>query len=302
MFNRSPLSSSRLLLIWLLAGTLHSGEIERAADSPQPKSPAESAACIRLPEGFRIELVASEPLIQEPSCIAFDEYGRLFVTELHGYNVEGELDVKELNKTGKLDKEVRRLRWEFMDGEVAKKAKQLQYGKLKMLTDKDGDGQMDSADVWADDLPPAYGVIPAYVGVVVVAAPDILFLADRDGDGKAEVRRTLFTGFHKREMERGINNPRLGPDHWIYVGAGRHAATIRRPEGIGDRESKELPPVKLGNSDFRINLFTREIEPVTGQVGTFGLAMNDVGDRFPCSGGQPAIYGSEPNLTEYFMK
>ena len=278
------------LLLCLLCHVSSAAEIERAADAPQPLSPEESASRMRLPDGFRIELVASEPLIQEPSCIAFDEYGRLFVTELHGYNVEGELDVVELNKTGKLDREVRRLRWEFIGGEVAEKAKQLQFGKLKLLTDKDGDGRMDSAEVWADDLPPAYGVIPAHGGVVVVAAPDILFFADRDGDGKADVRKTIFTGFHKREMERGINNPRRGPDNWIYVGAGGHGGTIRRPESIYDDDAKELPPVELSHSDFRINLVLREIEPVTGRVGTFGLAMNDVGDRFPCSGGQPAVY------------
>ena len=282
----------RALAILLLGTSCLAAEIQRAPDAPQPKSPADSAACVRVPAGFRLELVASEPLIQEPSCIAFDEFGRLFVTELHGYNVEGELDVAKLNKTGKLDTEVRRLRWEFMGGEVAEQAKRLQYGKLKLLTDTDGDGKMDKAEVWADDLPSAYGVIPAYGGAVVVAAPDIIFLADRDGDGKAEVRKTLYTGFHKREMERGINNPRRGPDNWIYIGAGGHGGTIERPDTIFPRPAgaKPLPTVELGHSDFRINLATAAIEPVTGRVGTFGLAMNDIGDRFPCSGGQPAVY------------
>ena len=257
-------------------------EVQKASDAPQPMSPAESASKMRLPEGFRIELVASEPVIQEPSCIAFDELGRMFVTELHGYNVEGELDVAELNKTGKLDKQVRRLRWEFMGGEVAKKAKQLQYGKVKLLLDTDGDGQMDNSEVWADDLPAAYGVIAARGGIIVVAAPDIVFLADRDGDGKVDERETLFTGFHKREMERGINNPRWGLDNWIYVGAGGHGGTITGPH------LKES--VELQHSDFRIKADGSAIEPVTGRVGTFGLTMNDLGDRFPCSGGQPAIY------------
>ena len=266
MVRRFPHVASLLLcaLSQLACPYFVSGEIQRAKDAPQPLSATESARRIKLPDGFRIELVASEPLIQEPSCIAFDEYGRLFVTELHGYNVEGELDVAELNKTGKLDTQVRRLRWEFMGGEVAERAKQLQYGKLKLLVDSDGDGRFDAAEVWADDLPPAYGVIAAHGGVVVVAAPDILFLADRDGDGKADVRRTIFTGFKKREMERGINNPRRGPDNWIYVGAGGHGGTIRRPESIFDEKAEELPPIELGHSDFRINLATREIEPVTG--------------------------------------
>ena len=257
-------------------------QIKPADDAPQPKSPQESASLMALPEGFRIELVASEPLIQEPSCVAFDEFGRMFVTELHGYNVEGELDVAELNKTGKLDKEVRRLRWEFMDGDIAKKAAKLQYGVVKMLTDTDGDGRMDKADVWANDLPPAYGVVPARGGIIVVAAPDIVFIKDKDGDGKPDHRETLFTGFTVRTLERGINNPRWGIDNWIYVGAGGEGGTITGPR------LKE--PVKLRHSDFRIKADGTAIEPVTGRVGTFGLTMNDNGDRFPCSGGQPAIY------------
>ena len=257
-------------------------QIQPAHDAPQPMSPAESAAQMQLPAGFRVELVASEPLIQDPSCLAFDEHGRLFVCELHGYNVEGHLDVVELNKTGLLDTKVRRLRWELLGGKIAEQAAQLQYGVVKMLTDTDGDGVMDKARVWANDLPPCYGVVPALGGIIVVAAPDIVYLADRDGDGAVDVRETLFTGFQVAVLERGINNPRWGLDNWIYVGAGSHAGTIRGP--YLDK------PVELGNQDFRIRADGSAIEPVSGSVGTYGLALNDVGDRFPCSGGQPAIY------------
>ncbi len=269
------------------------GEVQKAEDAPRPLSPQQSAALLRLPDGFRIDLVASEPLIQEPSCITFDEQGRMFVTELHGYNVEGEIDVAKLNKTGELDTEVRRLRWEFIGGEVAEEAKHRQYGKIKLLTDTDGDGQMDKVDVWADDLPAAYGVIAARGGIIVVAAPDIVFLADRDGDGKPEVRERLFTGFKKREMERGINNPRWGLDNWIYVGAGGHGGTITGPH--------LEKSIELQHSDFRIKADGSAIEPVTGRVGTFGLALNEVGDRFPCSGGQPAIYAL-PMLHEALIR
>ena len=256
--------------------------IAPAADAPQPMTPAASAACIRLPDGFRIELVASEPVIQDPSCIAFDERGRLFVCELHGYNVEGHLDVSELNKTGVLDKKVRRLRWELMGGKIAEQARALQYGVVKLLSDSDGDGVMDRAEVWADDLPPCYGVLAARGGVIVVCAPHIIYLADTDDDGRVDVRETLYTGFQATVLERGINNPRWGLDNWIYVGAGRHAGTIRGPR---------LPqPVVLGNQDFRIQADGSAIEPVSGNVSTFGLAMNDIGDRFPCNGGQPAMY------------
>ena len=256
--------------------------IQPAKDAPQPLSPAASAARIRLPEGFRIELVASEPVVKEPSCIAFDEHGRLFVCELHGYNIEGHLDVTQLNKTGQLDMKVRRIRWELQGGAIADAAAKLQFGVVKLLSDSDGDGVMDRAEVWADDLPPCYGVVPARGGIIVVCAPDIVYLADRDEDGKPEVRETLFTGFRTTVLERGINNPRWGLDNWIYVGAGGNGGTITGPRLAG--------AVELRHSDFRIRSDGSAIEPVSGRVGTFGLTMNDIGDRFPSTGGRPAMY------------
>ena len=276
---------NRLLLSLLLATFVYGQNpppIQPAADAPQPLSPQQSAAQVRLPAGFSLELIASEPLIQEPSCVAFDERGRLFVCELHGYNVEGHIDVAELNKTGTLDKKVRRIRWELQGGKIAEEAAKRQYGVVKMLIDSDGDHVMDKAEIWAEGLPPCYGIIPARGGILVTCAPDIVFLADRDGDGKPEIRETLFTGFRTRVMERGVNNPCWGLDNWIYVGGGGEGGTIRGPH--------LKQPVQLGNTDFRIKPDGSAIEPVSGRVGTFGLTLNDVGDRFPSTGGQPAMY------------
>ena len=256
--------------------------VQPAADAPKPLSPAESAARMQLPDGFRIELVASEPLIADPSCIAFDERGRLFVCELHGYNIEGYLDVQELNKTGVLDKEVRRLRWELQGGKIAEEAAKRQYGSLKLLLDDDKDGRMDRVEVWADDLPPCYGVVAANRGVLVVCAPHIYHFPDRDGDGRPEERVELFRGFQLKILERGINNPRWGLDNWIYVGAGSEGATVRGPN-LGES-------VRLGRSDFRLRADGSALEPVNGSVGTFGMTINSIGDRFPATGGRPATY------------
>jgi putative membrane-bound dehydrogenase-like protein len=269
--------------VLLFLGLPHSSaDIEKAADAPQPLSPGESAKRIRLPKGFRIELVASEPVVTEPSGIAIDEHGRLFICELHGYNIEGHLDTEALNKTGKLDTQVRRIRWEFLGGEVAEEAEKHQFGKLKLLIDTDGDGIMDQAKVWADDIPPCYGIVPAEGGIIVACAPHIMFYADRDGDGVPEVRETLFTGFEVDTIERGINNPIWSVDNWIYVGSSGGGGTITGPHLKN--------PVKLGSSDFRIKADGTAIEPVNGSVGTFGMTMNQVGDRFPSSGGGPANY------------
>ena len=187
--------SIRLLALVMIATPL-GAEIPKPDDAPQPKAPAESKKCFKLPEGFRIDLIASEPLIRDPSCLAWDERGRLFVTEIHGYNLEGHLDVRELNKTGELDLSIRRVR---VDEAMKAEARKGQRGSLKLLRDRNGDGRMDEVIVWADDLPAAYGVVPARGGLIVMAEPHIFFFADTNGDDKPDVRERIFTGFEREK-------------------------------------------------------------------------------------------------------
>src|SRR6266545_3618708 len=204
--------SLKFVLVACLAANLASAQIPKPTDAPRPMSPEQSAAAFKLPDGFRMEVVASEPLIASPSAVCWDERGRMFVCELHGYNLAGQLDIEELNRTGKLDTQVRRVQ---ADEKFKRAAKAGTFGVVKLLRDTNGDGRMDAADVWATNLPPIYGLVPARGGVIVACAPDIVFLADRYGDGKAETRDVLFTGFPTGELERGINAPQWGADGWI---------------------------------------------------------------------------------------
>ena len=185
--RRALLRDRRLIIerLWLLAAIFlgvvspSTAQIPKPTDAPRPLSPEESAKRFHVPAGFRVDLVAAEPLIHEPSGVCWDAQGRMFVCELHGYNLEGQYDIEELNKTGELDHLVRRL-----DADPAAKqaAAADTYGTVKLLSDTDGDGRMDKASTWADRLPPCYGVCPAQDGVIVVCAPSIVYLADRDGD------------------------------------------------------------------------------------------------------------------------
>ena len=275
--TQSCLRSIYIVVIFVACGTVHTAtasgaddEIRPATDRPKPKSPEESAKCVKLLPGFMLDLVAAEPLLREPTAMCFDDSGRLFVCEIHGYNLDGYLDIVELNKTGKLDREVRRVRHATPQSQA--EAMKETYGTVRMLRDTDGDGRMDKSDVWADRLPPCYGVIAVRDGVIVVCAPDIVFLADRDGDGRAEVRETLFTGFSREYIERGISNPRWGPDNWIYVAAGGGGGQVTGP-GLSK-------PVSIGHTDFRFKPDGSAIEPVTGTEYMFGLTMTDFGDRF----------------------
>ena len=253
------------------------GQISKPADAPKPLSPAESAKLVNLPPGFRLELVAAEPLVRQPSGICWDAHGNLFVSELHGYNIEGQFDIEELNKTGKLDRVVRRI---AANEDAMRRAEKEQFGTVKRLIDSDGDGVMDHAEVWADRLPACLGICPARGGIIAICAPDIVYLADRDGDGRAEVRETLFTGFKFGVIERRINSPQWGPDNWIYIDGGQ-GGRITGPS---------LPaPVDIPVTGFRIKPDGSAIEPISGHTSTYGFTFNADGDRFVISTGTPGI-------------
>jgi putative membrane-bound dehydrogenase-like protein len=269
-----------LVLLALLCSTrAGSAQIPVPTDTPKPMSVAESAKAVKLPPGFKLEIVAAEPLVREPSNMCWDERGRLFICELHGYNQEGQFDIDELNKTGKLDKEVRRF---FADPKHIEAAKKEQYGTIKMLVDSTGTGKYDKAVVFADKLPACYGMVPYKGGLIVACAPDIMYLADRDGDGVAEVREVLFTGFGEELMERRINDPHWGPDGWVYFGRGGPVKTITGP--------KLKAPVVLPNTDFRIKPDGSAIEGITGGTKTIGFTWTDWGDRFVISTNTPALF------------
>ena len=265
-----------LCLLVLISAVVHA-QISIPDDAPQPLSPAESAAAVSLPHGFSLNILAAEPLIRNPSGVCWDQQGRLFVCELHGYNMEGQYDIEELNKTGKLDREVRRI---SAPEEAIKKAEQDQTGSVKRLIDADGDGVMDKADVWADDLPACFGLVPARDGVIVVCAPEIVFLADRDNDGFAEVRETLFAGFRTGVLERRMSAPQWGVDNWIYVAAG--GGTITGPA--------LKSPIEMPHNDFRFKPDGSAIEPLHSGTGTFGFTFSTSDDRYVISTSTPAIY------------
>jgi putative membrane-bound dehydrogenase-like protein len=253
-------------------------KIPPAADAPQPLPPEESRKCFRLPDGFRIDLVAAEPHLAEPTGITFDPRGRIYVSELHGYNLDGYYDIIELNKTGVLDKAVRRIPATRAAEERAAKDT---FGTVRLLQ-TDDQGRVVSSAVFADRLLPCYGVVAAREGVIALCAPEIIYLADPGRTGKATVRQTLFTGFGVGEIWSRISNPHWGPDNWIYAAAGMASGgTIRGPHLKGE--------VRLGNTGFRFKPDGSRIEPVSGGTSGFGLAFDDWGDRFLCTNQQHVL-------------
>jgi putative membrane-bound dehydrogenase-like protein len=215
-----------------------------------PLSPREELATFRVPKGFRVELVACEPNVVDPVAIAFDEDGRLFVAEMRGYPNKGV-------GTGNISS-----------------------GKIKLLEDRDGDGFYERSTTYADGLRFPTSVMPWKGGLLVALAPDLVYIPDTKGLGKADRRRTLYTGFELANIQQLVNSLQWGLDNWVYGCAGQSGGTIRSPE------NPKMRPLKLFSRGLRFHPERPgSLEPTSGG-GQFGLAADDWGNWFTATNSQ----------------
>ena len=157
----------------------------------QPMSSADSLKSIQMPKGWNVELVAAEPLIEDPVNIAFGADGSVWVVEMGDYPLGGP-------KTG----------------------------CIKRLLDSDGDGKLDSSRIFLDKLPFPVGVYPWRDGIVVACAPDVFFTRDADHDGVADERRILLTGFPLANQQHRVNGFTYGLDHRLHIGTGSEVKEV----------------------------------------------------------------------------
>ena len=204
------------------------------------RSPEASLRSIRVPAGFTVELVASEPLVKDPIAFDWGADGRLWVVEMGDYP----LGVDGKGKPG---------------------------GQVRILEDPDGDGRYDKVTVFLDGLGFPTGVMPWRKGVIVACAPDIFYAEDRDGDGKADHRETLFTGFVEGNQQHRVNGFELGLDGWIYGANGDSGGTIL------SKKTGETTAIR--GRDFRFRPATGAFEAASGQT-QFGRHRDDWGDWF----------------------
>ena len=179
--------------------------------APAPLSPEEALKSFRLPPGFRIELVAAEPMIETPVAISFDDQGRMFVVEMRGYMRD-------------------------VDGTTEKEP----IGRVSLLTDTDGDGRMDRASSFADNLVMPRGVMPVKGGALIAEPPNLFFCRDLDGDGEAETRTIVASdyGTFGGQPEHMANTPTWAMDNRIYsagygVSFRAQGDTWQRGPGLG---------------------------------------------------------------------
>jgi putative membrane-bound dehydrogenase-like protein len=223
--------------------------IERLERVP-PRSPEQSLQALQPLAGFRVELVAAEPLVRSPIALDFDEDGRMYVVEYPEYN-----DHAATRPHGK--------------------------GAIRRLEDHDGDGRYEHAIAFAEDVPFASGVLCYGGGVFIAAAPDLLYLKDTTGDGVADVRERVLTGFERDHAgEAMLNGLRWGLDHRVHFSTGMAGGQVRRADRPGD------PLVSVRNMGIALDPRTREWS-LTGGGGQYGMAFDNWGRKFVCSNSTP---------------
>jgi putative membrane-bound dehydrogenase-like protein len=223
------------------------GQIPPAAG---PLTPQEELATFRVPKGFTVQLVASEPNVVDPVAMCFDERGRLFVCEMRGYPNGGVGTGIETR------------------------------GRIVCLEDRDGDGVFETQTVFAEGLRFPMGVQPYKGGLLVAVAPDILYLEDTDGDGKADKTTVLYTGFNLANIQQMVNSLQWGLDNWIYGCAGSDGGVITSPQ------APMMPAVSLRNRGLRFRPWQPgSLEP-TSSGGQYGLTADDYQRWFTATNSQ----------------
>jgi putative membrane-bound dehydrogenase-like protein len=146
-------------------------------------------------------------------------------------------------------------------------------GTVRLLEDTDTDGRPDKNTLFADGLRFPTSVCPVRDGILVSAPPDIVFLADRDGDGRAEVREVWFTGFLPGVTDSNFNGLRWHMDGRVHGVNGGNGGLVVRPD-------HPVAPVRLGELDFAFDPRTREFATTWPTGGGFGLVFDNAGRSF----------------------
>ncbi|MDO3383706.1 PVC-type heme-binding CxxCH protein [Gilvimarinus algae] len=207
--------------------------VEPAPRFQEAFSVADSMALTMVPEGFELQLFVSEPDIVNPVAFTWDEKGRLFVVESVDYPND-RVDSGAGND------------------------------RITMCEDTDLDGRADRCEVFADNLSVPTGIMAYNGGFIVSQAPDFLFLKDTTGDGKADLREVLNTGWGTRDTHAGPSNLQYGHDNHLWGSVGYSEA----PE---DENGESFQ-----NGLYRMNLDGSEIEPVAQlSNNAWGLAFNE---------------------------
>ncbi|MEK6237901.1 MAG: HEAT repeat domain-containing protein [Planctomycetales bacterium] len=249
-----PLPGILLPAVLLASGVLigASTGVALAAEPPDPfkdrlpripsTSPADALKTFTVAPGFRVEQVAAEPLVADPIAAAFDEQGRMFVVEMRGYSEDADQNL----------------------------------GVIRLLTDADADGRFEKSRVHVDNLSWPTAVICWDGGIFVAAAPDVWYCKDTTGDGRADLREKVFTGFGRSNVQGLLNSFRWGLDNRIHGQTSSSGGTVR------NLKRPDAAAVSVRGRDFSFDPRTWDFRAESGG-GQHGMCFDDWGNKFVCS-------------------
>ncbi len=220
-----------------------------------PRSPRDEQKALHAPPGFEIQLVAAEPDIQKPLNLAFDDRGRLWVTDTVEYPYPAKPGVKPRDT-------------------------------VKILSDFGTDGRARSITTFADGLNIPIGLLPlsSAKAALVYSIPNIHLLEDVDGDGRADARRVLYGVFETRDTHGMTNAFTWGFDGWVYACHG-----FANTSKVSGSDHKSI--VMNSGHVYRMRPDGSHAEYVThGQVNPFGLAFDPLGNLYSCDCHSRPIY------------
>ncbi|MCA9264697.1 MAG: c-type cytochrome [Planctomycetales bacterium] len=245
-----PRSTHTLFLV-LLVNCLFAATT--GAQEVPPLAPDQARQAIHVRAGYRVELLAAEPLVQDPVAIDWGIDGKLWVAEMADYP----LGLDGQGKPG---------------------------GRVRYLEDLDGDGVYDRSTLFLEGLSFPNGIMAWNAGVLITAAPAILYAEDQDGDGRADVTRELYTGFLDGNQQLRVNGLRWGLDNLIYCASGGHHANYGKDRHVTIVATGEQ--VALGSRDFRFDPDRHTLEPQSGP-SQFGRNRDAWGNWFGVQNSHP---------------
>jgi putative membrane-bound dehydrogenase-like protein len=222
----------------------------------EPISPQDSMKHVVVPPGFELKLVASEPDVKKPICMAFDERGRLWIADTFDYP-------NNMQRPG--------------EG----------HDRITICASTRGDGVADKLTVFADKLSIPTSIVFASGGIIVAQAPDMLFLKDSTGSDHADVRKVLYHGWGTRDTHAGPSNLRWGFDNWIYgtVGYSGFDGTVN-----GEHVQFGEGVFRMKPDGSKLEFLG------TTSNNTWGVGFSEDGNVFgSTANGDPAWYLSIPN-------
>ncbi len=204
-----------------------------------PLAPEQARLALKVPEGFDIQLFASEPDIGKPLNMAFDHRGRMWLTQSFEYP--------------------------FPDTTGSPK------DRISILEDRDGDGRADEIKTFADALNIPIGIVAVADGAIAYSIPHIYHLIDKDGDDQVDERKVLFSGFQYKDTHGMINNLVRSWDGWIHADHG-----FSNSSNVTNGGPDTVNMISGNTFRFRPDGSALELT-TTGRVNPYGYAYDELG-------------------------